>query len=86
MKIYYGTKSKDFVWLEIENNKIYDLAVGNHYAGCRCSMTEHPLEQCKGFSSCLESCLKQMRDGQPESFAEVKMILGDKYKNIFDKM
>jgi hypothetical protein len=86
MKTYFGTPTQDYVWLEIDNNKLFDLAVGNHYAGCRCTLTKHPLEKCNGFNSCLNSVLKQMYLYKPHSYTEVKQIIGEQYKDIFDKV
>lgn len=86
MKIYFATKLKDYVWLEINDNKLHDLAAGNHYAGCRCTLTHHPLEKCKEFNNCLKNCLKQMREEQFKSYIEVRQILGEQYKKLFDSL
>lgn len=53
MKIY---SVNDYNWIQINKNKIVDLAVGNHYAGCRCSI-KGEVGECKDFEDCLDLLL-----------------------------
>lgn len=47
---------------------LYDLVTGSHYAGCRCTLTKHPLEKCEGFATCLKSCLQSIKEKCPDNF------------------
>lgn len=85
IKTYCG--ASDYVWLKTSNDDgLYDLVTGSHYAGCRCTLTKHPLEKCEGFATCLKSCLQSIKEKCPDNFIAVKQILNEKYEDTFDEL
>lgn len=58
MRVYYAS---DYNWVEINEGEVVDLAVGNHYAGCRCSLTNRgEVGDCKNFNNCLKDVVYKM--------------------------
>lgn len=86
MKIY---DANDYTWIQIDNGRnIIDMAIGNHYAGCRCGCTTHPLIKCDNFESCIKDILKQMKTSKLKDYNNVKSRLKGqkKYDTIFHKI
>ena len=61
MKIIFVSPNNPYSWIEIDSQKISDLSVGNHYAGCRCSISNRgETGECKAFNDCLNSVLASL--------------------------
>lgn len=61
MKAIFISPNNIYSWIEIENQKVSDLAVGDHYAGCRCSISNRgKTGECKSFNSCLNNVLASL--------------------------
>lgn len=58
MKKIFISLNNNYNWIEVTDNKISDLAVGNHYAGCRCTLSNRgKTGECSAFDSCLNGVL-----------------------------
>lgn len=82
-KTYY---LDSYNWIEIENNKITDMAIGEHYAGCRCNISQDSLEKCNNFKNCFRDIVLGLFMHKSKDYKEVKNKIYNNYKKIFDKI
>lgn len=58
MKKVFISPNNSYNWIEVVDDKIVDLAIGNHYAGCRCSISNRgKIGECDSYNSCLNGVL-----------------------------
>lgn len=69
-----------YTWIKIDNYEIWDMAIGNHYAGCRCCDV---VNECENFNACLKDILKQMYEKDFKLYQDVKNEIQIKYKDMF---
>jgi len=54
MNKLFKSPNDHYNYIEVVDNKIIDLATGDHYAGCRCNATTYrKIGECDSYENCL---------------------------------
>lgn len=73
----YTIKACEFNWIEMQGTEVIDIAVGDSYAGCRCSICGadrydkgHNKILCKNKDACCTSVLDKLEQGRKDAFLD----------------